>query len=50
MHRHPVTAAYPPLGEVYQGSFALVASVLRHALLAFLERIAQSAVPQALDR
>ncbi|WP_181406168.1 hypothetical protein [Stenotrophomonas rhizophila] len=45
MHRHPVTAAYPPLSEAYQDFFAPAAGVLRHALLPFLERIARSDVP-----
>jgi hypothetical protein len=44
MHRHPVTAAYPPLSEAYQRFFAMV-GVLRHAPLAFLERSAHSAPP-----
>jgi len=44
MHRHPV-AASPPLSKTHQGSFAPVANVLRHALLAFLGRIAHSALP-----
>jgi len=41
MHRPPA-AAPPPLSEAYQDFFAPVAGVLRHALLAFLERIAHS--------
>ncbi len=44
MHRHPVTAA-STLSEAYQDFFAPMAGVLRHALLAFLARIAHSALP-----
>ncbi|WP_448134639.1 hypothetical protein [Stenotrophomonas rhizophila] len=41
MHRH-LGGAASPLSEAYQDFFAPVAGVLRHALLAFLERIAHS--------
>lgn len=44
MHRH-LGGAASPLSEAYQDFFAPVAGVLRHALLAFLERIARSDVP-----